>query len=134
MGLARPSLRCGENARERAVHFHARARFNELGMMHSIGYAGTHSQGKLAGKVEQHPPEEAETKCAPAGKDTTVEPRHRRLRWISLSFEMRSEPADRHKARHAEKDSERKRIYEHTDEGRGEHHIWREPRYKKAGG
>src|SRR5215471_14968105 len=92
------------------------------------------SQGKPAGKIEQGPPEKAKTKCAPAGKHATVEPPHRRLRWISLSFEMRSKPADRHKARHAEKDSERKRIYEQTDGGRCRHQVWREPRHKKSGG
>lgn len=135
MGLARPSLRCGKYARKRAAHFcQARAGFNEPGHDALTGYAGTHSKGKPAGKVEQDPPEKAETKCAPAGKAATVEPRHRRLRWISLSFEMRSEPADRHKARHAEKDSEWKRIYELTDEGSCGHRIWRQPGYKKADG
>jgi hypothetical protein len=60
--------------------------------------------------MEQDPPEKAKTKCAPAGEDATVEPHHRGLRWISLSFEMRFQPVDRQKARHAEKVSERKRI------------------------
>jgi len=47
---------------------------------------------------------------------------------------MRSKPVDRHKTRHAEKDSERKRIYEQADEGRCRHQIGRKRDHEKASG
>src|SRR5215467_15167700 len=81
------------------------ARIATFGRWH--GAAHTLDNGRKERKSGEEPPENAKTDGAPAGQNTAIKPRHRRLGPTALRFEMRSQSVNRNKTGSTQQDSER---------------------------